>query len=285
MPVPTIELNSGSTIPQVGFGVFEIPHEDTARVLRTAFEAGYRHVDTAQSYLNENEVGQAIRETGLPREDFFVTTKLHIDRLGYDSALRALGESLRRLRMEYVDLFLIHWPMPDEDRYIASWEALQALQASGKTRAIGVSNLRVRHLERLVHRTGIVPDVNQVELHPNLAQAELRAYHRGRRIATVAWRPLAKGLVLADPTIVRLAEKYGKTPAQVALRWQLQLGNVVIPKSVTPSRIAENIDVFDFELSAADMESVGALDGDPNGVPERTTASGLPIWQPSLFPT
>jgi 2,5-diketo-D-gluconate reductase A len=285
MSVPSVKLSSGAEIPQLGFGVFEVPHEDTARVLHTAFEAGYRHIDTAQSYLNENEVGQAVRESGLPREDFFVTTKLHMDRLGYDSALRALGESLRRLRMEYVDLFLIHWPLPDEDRYVASWEALQASQSSGKARAIGVSNLQVRHLERLAHRTGCTPEVNQVELHPTVAQAELRSYHRDHGIATVAWRPIAKGLVLTDSTIVALAQKHEKTPAQVVLRWQLQLGNVVIPKSVTPSRIAENIDVFDFELSDEDMRLVAALDGDQNGVPAHGTAAGIPTWQPSLWRT
>jgi 2,5-diketo-D-gluconate reductase A len=285
MTVPMIRLDEQVSVPQVGVGVFEVPHEDTAKVLLTAFEAGYRHIDTAQSYLNETEVGHAVRDSGLPRESFFVTTKLHMDRLGYDSAMRALGESLRRLRMDYVDLFLIHWPLPDEDRYLSSWEAMQVLKDDGKARVIGVSNLQVVHLERLAQRSSTVPAVNQIELHPNVAQAELRAYHSEHGIVTQAWRPIAKGLVLGDRTLVGLAAKYGKTPAQVVLRWHIQLGNVVIPKTVTPSRLRENIDIFDFEISDADMALIGTLDGDPAGVPARTVEAGIPTWQPSSWRT
>jgi 2,5-diketo-D-gluconate reductase A len=259
--VPNTRLSNGVEIPQFGFGVFQIPPDETAVAVRTAFDAGYRHIDTAQGYRNEEGVGQAIRESGLPRDEVFVTTKLDNGRHGYEEATSALDESLQRLGLDHVDLFLIHWPRPAADRYVETWKALEKLASDGKARAIGVSNFQVPHLERLAAETGTVPAVNQIELHPQFPQAQLRAHHREHAIATEAWSPIAQGGdLLADPRIAGLAEKYGKTPAQIVLRWHIQLGNIVFPKSVTPSRIRENIDVFDVELSADDMATIGELD-------------------------
>jgi len=259
--VPNIRLNNGVTIPQLGFGVFQIPPDRTAEAVRTAFDAGYRHIDTAQGYGNEEGVGQAIRESGLPREEVFVTTKLANDRHGRAEAVAALDESLERLRLDQVDLFLIHWPRPATDRYVETWRSFEKILSDGKARSIGVSNFQVPHLERLAAETGTVPAVNQIELHPLLVQTELRAYDSGHGIATEAWSPLAKGgELLQDERLLALAEKYGKTPAQIVLRWHLQIGNVVIPKSVTPSRVQENIEVFDFELAADDIATIEEFD-------------------------
>jgi 2,5-diketo-D-gluconate reductase A len=259
--VPNIRLNNGVSIPQLGFGVFQIEPERTADAVRAAFDAGYRHIDTAQGYGNEKGVGQAVRESGLARDEVFVTTKLANPRHGYEDAITALDESLERLGLEYVDLYLIHWPRPAADRYVETWRAFEKIASDGKARSIGVSNFQVPHLERLAAETGTVPALNQIELHPLLVQSELRAYHREHGIATEAWSPLAKGGdLLRDERLVALAEKYGKTPAQVVIRWHLQLGNVVIPKSVTPARVQENIDVFDFELDSDDVSAIEELD-------------------------
>jgi 2,5-diketo-D-gluconate reductase A len=259
--VPNIRLNNGVQIPQFGYGVFQIAPDETAGAVRAAFDAGYRHIDTAQGYGNEEGVGQAVRESGLPREEVFVTTKLNNSRHGHDEAITALDESLQKLGLDYVDLYLIHWPRPHADRYVETWRAFEKILSDGKARAIGVSNFQVPHLERLAAETGTVPAVNQIELHPMLPQAQLRAYHRAHGIATEAWSPIGKGGdLLQDERVVALAEKYGRTPAQIVLRWHIQLDNIVFPKSVTPSRIRENIDVFDFELSSDDVATIGELD-------------------------
>ncbi len=262
--VPTVTLNNGVRIPQLGFGVFQVPPPDTAQVVRTALEAGYRSVDTAQMYRNERGVGEAVRTSGLPREELFVTTKLDNGEHGYDQALAAFDASRRVLGLDYVDLFLIHWPLPRRGRYVEAWKAFEKLEADGRVRAIGVSNFQPAHLRRLLDETGTVPALNQIELHPRFPQAGLRDLHREHGIATEAWSPLAQGTLLDDPTITGLAERYGRSPAQVVLRWHLQLGVIAIPKSVTPRRIRENIDLFGFELSAADMAAVSGL-GSPRG--------------------
>lgn len=258
--VPGIRLNDGAIIPQVGFGVFLIPSEDTAQAVRTALETGYRHIDTAQMYGNEKGVGRGIKDSGLPRGDVFVTTKLTNRGHGYDSAMRELDASLQRLGFDYVDLYLIHWPLPHKDRYVETWKAFEKLAADGRARSVGVSNFHRAHLDQLAAETGTVPAVNQIELHPKLQQPGLRHYHREHGIATEAWSPLAQGVVLENETIRSLAEKYRKTPAQVILRWHIQLGNIVIPKSATPSRMRENIEVFDFELDDEDMDRLALLD-------------------------
>jgi 2,5-diketo-D-gluconate reductase A len=259
--VPSVRLNNGVEIPQFGFGVFQITPRTTADAVRAALDADYRHIDTAQMYGNEEGVGRAVADSGLPRDEVFVTTKLDNGRHGHDEAVKALDESLDRLGMEQVDLFLVHWPRPAEDRYVETWQAFEELLADGKTRAIGVSNFTVAHLERLAAETSTVPAVNQIELHPRFGQAELRGYHREHGIATEAWSPIAQGgELLRDERLAALAAKYGKTPAQVVLRWHVQLGNIVFPKSVHPARMRENIDVFDVELSDEDMAAIGELD-------------------------
>jgi len=257
---PSITLNDGTAIPQVGFGVFKVPPEDTQKVVLAALEAGYRHIDTAQMYRNEAGVGAAIRASGIPRDEIYVTTKLNNDMHGYDTALWALDGSLQRLKLSFVDLFLIHWPMPAKQDYVETWTALESLKADGGATSIGVSNFQPAHLNRLLAETGTVPAVNQIELHPNFPQHELRTLHAEHNIATEAWSPLARGALLDDQSVVALAEKYGKTPAQTILRWHIQLGNIVIPKSVTPERIASNIQVFDFELTDQEMASINGLE-------------------------
>jgi len=256
--VPTIALNNGVDIPQLGFGVFLVPPGETEASVTTALETGYRHIDTARIYDNEGEVGAAIAKSGIARDELFVTTKLWNADQGRAAA--AFDASLERLGLDHVDLYLIHWPVPSGDRYVESWKALEEIAASGRARAIGVSNFQIPHLQRLIDETGTVPAVNQVELHPNLVQAELRAFHAEHGIATEAWSPLARGGLLDDPEVGKIAAKHGRTPAQVILRWHLQIGNVVIPKSVTPSRIAENLDVLGFELDADDVAAIEALD-------------------------
>jgi 2,5-diketo-D-gluconate reductase A len=258
--VPTVPLSDGETIPQLGFGVFQVPPEDTAEAVTRALLAGYRHIDTAAGYGNEAGVGQAIHAAGLERNEVFVTTKCANDDHGREQAKHALKASLERLEMEHVDLYLIHWPVPSRDKYVETWQSFIDLQNDGLVRSIGVSNFQPAHLERLIKETGVTPTVNQVELHPRLQQVGLRHEHAELGIVTEAWSPLAQGAVLDDPTITEIAESHGKSPAQVVLRWHLQLGNVVIPKSVTPERIAENFDVFDFTLSVAQMAAIEALD-------------------------
>lgn len=259
-PNPDISLNDGTTIPQLGFGVFQVPDDEVRAVVATAIDAGYRSFDTAAYYRNEVGTGQALAESGVPREDLYVTTKVWNDRQGYDEALRAFDESLANLGLDYIDLFLIHWPAPGADKYVDTWRALEKIKEDGRVRSIGVSNFHVPHLERLFAETGTVPAVNQIELHPNLPQADLRAFHAKHGIATESWSPLAQGGLLDNPTVVAIADRLGRTAAQVVLRWHLDLGVVVIPKSVTPERIRANIDVFGFELTAEDHKALAALD-------------------------
>jgi 2,5-diketo-D-gluconate reductase A len=258
--VPNLPLRDDGEIPQLGFGVFQIPPEDTAEVVTRAFETGYRHIDTAAAYENEAGVGQAVRASGLSREEVFVTTKLANPDQGYESAKRALRASLDKLELGHVDLYLIHWPIPSKDRYLDTWKAFIELQQEGLTRSIGVSNFQPDHLDRIIEETGVSPVINQVELHPYLQQAKLRAAHAERGIVTEAWSPLGQGQVLDDPVLKEIAEAHGKSAGQVVLRWHIQLGNVVFPKSATPERIAENFDIFDFELSDDDMSAIEGID-------------------------
>ncbi|MEU9257647.1 aldo/keto reductase [[Kitasatospora] papulosa] len=258
--VPTVTLNNGVTIPQLGFGVFQVPDDETTAAVTAALEAGYRSIDTAAVYGNETGVGRALAESGLGREELFVTTKLWNADQGYDATLTAFDASLAKLGLDHVDLYLIHWPTPARDLYNDTWRALEKLLAEGRIRAAGVSNFQPAHLRRLREESSLVPAVNQIELHPGLQQRELRSLHAGSGIATEAWSPLAQGALLDDEVLTSLAGRHGRSPAQVVLRWHLQLGNVVIPKSVTPARIRQNIDVFDFELSADDMEAIAGLD-------------------------
>jgi len=264
--VPTIRLNNGVDIPQFGFGVFQVPPDETAETVRAAFDAGYRHIDTAQMYGNEEGVGRALAESGLPRDEVFLTTKLTNDGHGHDAAVRRLDESLQKLGTDHVDLYLIHWPRPGDDRYVDTWRGFEKALSEGKTRSIGVSNFTVEHLQRLAKETGTVPAVNQVELHPRFGQADLRGYHAEHGIATEAWSPIGQGKgLLDDPVLTGLAQKYDRSPAQVVLRWHVQLGNIVFPKSMHAERMRENIDVFDFELAGDDMQEISALDRGAGG--------------------
>ncbi|MFE5833325.1 aldo/keto reductase [Streptomyces sp. NPDC056488] len=258
--VPTVALNDGTKIPQLGFGVFQVPDDETTTAVAHALEAGYRSVDTAAVYGNEAGVGRALAASGIARDELYVTTKLWNADQGYDATLRAFDDSLARLGLDHVDLYLIHWPAPARDLYVDTWRAIGTLVADGRVRTAGVSNFKPAHLERLLDAGGLVPAVNQIELHPGLQQRELRELHAVHGIATEAWSPLAQGAVLADPVVTGIAARHGRSPAQVVLRWHLQLGNVVIPKSVTPARIRENLDVFDFALSAEEMTAMAGLD-------------------------
>ncbi|MBF6171613.1 aldo/keto reductase [Nocardia blacklockiae] len=258
--VPSVILNDGNVIPKLGFGVFQVPEAEAYRTVLAALEAGYRSIDTASAYGNETEVGRAIRESGLPRDEVFVTTKLWNSDQGYDSTLEAFEASMQRLGLDYLDLYLIHWPVASADRYIDTFRAFQALKSQGRVGSIGVSNFNRDHLERVIAETGETPAVNQIELHPSLAQPDLRAFHTERGIATEAWSPLGQGAELKDPTVTEIARELDRTPAQVIIRWHLQLGNVVIPKSVRPARIQENFDVFSFELTTDQMTRITALD-------------------------
>ncbi|MFE6764703.1 aldo/keto reductase [Streptomyces sp. NPDC057689] len=258
--VPHITLNNGVRMPQLGFGVFQVPDDETAAAVGHALDAGYRSIDTAAVYGNERGVGRAIADSGVPREELFVTTKLWNADQGYDQALAAFDASLAELGLDHVDLYLIHWPTPARDLYVETYKALEKILGDGRARAIGVSNFQVPHLRRLMEQTGTVPAVNQVELHPGLQQAELRTFHAEHGIATEAWSPLAQGAVLEDGAITRIAQANGVTPAQVVLRWHLQAGNIVIPKSVTPARIRQNLDVFGFDLTDTDLADIAALD-------------------------
>jgi diketogulonate reductase-like aldo/keto reductase len=258
--VPALRLNNDVQMPSLGFGVYKIPDGEVERAVHTAIEAGYRSIDTATLYHNERGVGAAVRSSGLPREDLFVTTKLWNTEHGYDRALRAFDVSLGRLRLDYVDLYLIHWPVPSEDRYVETWRALEKILADGRARAIGVSNFQIEHLRRLLDETEVVPAVNQVELHPNLQQARLRTFDSDHDIVTESWSPLARGRLLEHEILTTIARKHGKTPAQVVLRWHIEMGLVAIPKSVTPERIRENIDIFDFELDSQDIAGIATLE-------------------------
>lgn len=260
MNIPRLTMNDGRTIPQLGFGVYKVPEDSTESAVSVALQAGYRHIDTAALYRNEREVGSAVAASGIPRDDLFITTKVWNDRHGHDETLRAFDESLDKLGMDYVDLYLIHWPAPRQNLYIETWHALEELRASGRARSIGVSNFTPAHLDRLLASSDVVPAINQVELHPWLQQAELRAFDERHDILTEAWSPLARGRVVDDALFDRLARKHDASPAQVVIRWHLQIGNVVIPKSVTPERIRSNADVFGFELDADDLHAIARLD-------------------------
>ncbi|SDS78277.1 Aldo/keto reductase [Friedmanniella luteola] len=259
--VPTLTMNDGRTIPQLGFGVFQIPQDETETAVTTALEAGYRLIDTAQGYQNEEGVGAALAASDVAREDVFITTKLTNSEQGYDATLKAFDASMEKLRLDVLDLFLIHWPLPMFDLYTDTWKAFVRLQEEGRITSIGVSNFEVEHFEKLAAETGVVPAVNQIELHPQFPQHELRAYHAEHGILTESWGPIGQGKgLLENPHIQAVATKTGKTPAQVVLRWHLQLGLVVIPKSVTPSRIVENIEVFDFTLDDEDLAAIAQVD-------------------------
>lgn len=255
-----IVLNDGNRMPQLGVGVWKVPADDTARAVGAAIAAGYRSVDTAAIYGNEAGVGAAIADSGIPRADFFVTTKLWNSNHGHDAALRAFDDSMARLGLDQLDLYLIHWPVPGQDLFVDSWRALVRLREEGRVRSIGVSNFLAPHLERLIGETGVAPAVNQIELHPRFQQAELRAFHARHGIATESWSPLGRGTAFADPVVAGIAAKHGRTAAQVIIRWHLDLGLIVIPKSVTPAHIRENIAVFDFTLDDADRAAMARLD-------------------------
>ncbi len=262
--VPTLQMNDGHTIPQLGFGVFLVPPEEAADAVSHALRTGYRSIDTAAMYRNEQGVGEAVRASGIPRDELFVTTKVWPSDYGRADTTAALRRSLDRLGDDYVDLYLLHWPAPGQGRYVEAYEALVELRSQGLTRSIGVSNFFEEHLSKVIDATGVVPAVNQVELHPRFEQRKLRAYHEQHGILTEAWSPLGRGAILDDPIVTGIASEVDRTPAQVVLRWHIQLGNVVIPKSVTPARIEQNFDVFDFELSADQIAAIDQLD-DPDG--------------------
>jgi 2,5-diketo-D-gluconate reductase A len=260
--VPSITLNDGRTIPQLGFGVFQIPPSDTARAVRDALEAGYRHIDTAQMYGNEREVGEAIRASGLDRASVYVTSKLNNGRHRPDDARRAFDATLAALGSDSVDLFLIHWPLPTlyDGDYVSTWRTLEEFHRDGRARSIGVSNFQIAHLERLAAETSTVPAVNQIEVHPYFPNDAVRAYGREHGIVTEAWAPLTQGKVLSDPAIARVAATVGRTPSQVVLRWHIQRGDVVFPKTTSPARMRENLDAFDFQLGPSDVAAISALD-------------------------
>lgn len=270
--VPVVKLNNGVEMPQLGFGVFQVPPAETKAAVKTALDTGYRSIDTATAYGNEAAVGEALAESGIARDELFITTKLWNSDQGYDQTLRAFDASLTALGLEQLDLYLIHWPLPARDKYVATWKALEKLYADGLVRAIGVSNFQPAHLRRLLDEGTVVPAVNQVELHPYLVQPEVRAFDAEQGIATEAWSPLAKGGdLLGEPVVTSIASRHGRTPAQVVLRWHLQLGNVVIPKSVTPSRVKENLDVFGFQLTDDEVAALSALDRDGRTGPDPET--------------
>ncbi|HEX5909710.1 MAG TPA: aldo/keto reductase [Thermoleophilaceae bacterium] len=269
--VPAVTLNDGVAIPQLGFGVFQIPPGDTVEATLRAFQTGYRHIDTAAAYQNEAEVGQAFRASGLDRDEVFITTKCFNDSHGYEQAKQAFQSSIDRLELEFVDLYLIHWPVPSQDKYVETWKAFIELKEQGLIRSIGVSNFQPPHLRRIIDETGVTPSVNQVELHPRFQQGGLRREHEDLGVVTEAWSPLAQGAVLDDPVLGAIAEEHGKTTGQVVLRWHVQLGNVVFPKSVTPERIEENFGIFDFHLSEDEMGRIEALDAGERQGPDPDT--------------
>ncbi|WP_027348808.1 aldo/keto reductase [Halotalea alkalilenta] len=259
--IPSITLSDGHSIPQLGLGVWKTPADQTAKTVATAFELGYRHIDTAAIYGNEEGVGQAIAGAGIPREELFITTKLWNEKQGFDSTLAAFDESMGKLGLDYLDLYLIHWPCPANDRFVDTWKAFIRLRDEGRIRSIGVSNFRPEDIERLNAETGVAPVINQIEVHPLLQQNQLREFNRSHNIVTEAWSPLAQGgELLQDEKITAIAARHGKSAAQVILRWHLELGSVIFPKSVTPSRIKENADIFDFSLDADEMKTIATLD-------------------------
>jgi 2,5-diketo-D-gluconate reductase A len=265
--VPNINLNDGNTIPQLGFGVFQIDPGETAEAVTEALRVGYRHIDTAEMYGNEREVGEGLRASGLDRGEVFITSKLNNSFHEPEDARRAFEETLSALDSDYVDLFLIHWPLPTlyGGDFVSTWKTMEEFKGDGRARSIGVSNFQIEHLERLAAETDTVPAVNQIEVHPYFTNDAVRAYGQEHGIATEAWSPIAQGGVLDDPTITAIADKVGKTPAQVVLRWHIQRGDIVFPKSVTPSRMQENFDIFDFEISSSDVEDISELHQDEDG--------------------
>jgi len=275
--VPTIALNNGVEIPQLGFGVFQIKPAETVEATVAALEVGYRHIDTAEMYGNEKEVGEAIRRSGVPREEVFVTSKLNNGFHARDAALKAFDGTLEALGFDYLDLFLVHWPLPGIDvDYVETWKAMEEIYAGGKCRAIGVSNFKQHHLNRLYDETEVRPAANQIEIHPYLAQDDLRAFDTEHQIVTEAWSPIAQGKVLDDPAIVAIAANLGRTPAQVVLRWHIQRGDVVFPKSVNRSRMEENFALFDFELSEGDMATLTGLDRGERTGPDPDSFNYIP---------
>ena len=275
MTASTIELNNGVTIPQVGFGTFQIPPEETQQAVERALEVGYRHLDTAAAYYNEAGVGAAIKATGLPRDEIFVTTKLRNRDQGHDSALQAFEKSRAALGLDVVDLYLVHWPVPSKDQYVETWRAFEKLLADGAVRSIGVSNFLPDHLQKLLAETEVTPVLNQIEVHPTLQQLDVQQASRDAGIAVEAYSPLGQGQDLTDPAVTSVAERLGVTAGQVVLRWHVQQGFIVIPKSVTPERIAANLDLFSFELTDEDMAAISALEsGSRTGADPATAAFG-----------
>lgn len=266
--VPNVTLNNGVEIPQLGFGVFQVKPSETAEVVKAALEVGYRHIDTAQMYGNEAGVAQGIADFGIDPSEVFVTSKINNDSHGYDKAMASFDRTLERLGTKQVDMMLVHWPLPTVGDFVGTWKALEQIYADGRARAIGVSNFKAHHLQRLSEECAIVPAVNQIEAHPYFSQAEMREYDAQHGIATEAWAPIAQGGVLQDPTIAALAEQHGRTPAQVVLRWHIQLGSIVFPKSTHPARMRENFQIFDFELSESDMSTISSLDRDGRTGPD-----------------
>lgn len=272
--IPTITLNNGVEMPQVGFGVFQVPNEETTAAVAAALKAGYRSIDTAAIYGNEEGVGKALAQSGIAREELFITSKIWIEDMGYEQTLEAFEATLQRLGLDYLDLFLIHWPAPEKDLYVETWKALEKLYADKKIRAIGVSNFQPAHLDKLIAAGTIVPAVNQVELHPALQNREVIAANAEHGVVTEAWSPLAQGAMLTEETILAIAEAHKVTAAQVILRWHLQEGRVIIPKSVTESRIIANLDLFGFELTSEELANIDALDRDGRTGPNPDTFNG-----------
>ncbi|MFC4625634.1 aldo/keto reductase [Daeguia caeni] len=260
MAVPTVKLNDGSSIPQLGFGVWQVGNDEAVSAVSEALAVGYRHIDTAAIYGNEEGVGKAIAQSGIPRKDIYLTTKLWNSDQGYDSTLKAFDTSLKKLGTDYVDLYLIHWPLPTRDLFMETWRAFIRLKEQGLVKSIGVSNFRINDLERVITESGVTPVLNQIELHPEFQQDELRIFHGKHHIATEAWSPLGQGKILDNPVLKDIAAVHGKTPAQIVLRWHIETGNIVIPKSVTPSRIRENFDIFDFKLNGTEHDQITKLD-------------------------
>lgn len=271
---PLLKLNDGRSIPQLGLGVWQASNDEAARAVQAALQAGYRHVDTAAIYNNESGVGQGIKAGGIKRDELFITTKVWNDSQGHDSALRAMDQSLRRLGLDYVDLYLIHWPAPRKGLYAETWKALVKLKEQGLAKSIGVSNFTAEHLDKVIKDTGVTPVLNQIELHPRFQQQALRAAHAAKGMLTESWSPLGQGQLLKDATIAAIARKHGRTPAQIIIRWHIENGLVVIPKSVNPARIKENFDVFGFALDAEDVAKIGWLDSGSGRIgPDPMTAA------------
>ncbi len=276
MTVPMMKLNDGKHIPQLGYGVWQVGDDEAVAAVSEALKVGYRHIDTAAIYGNEEGVGKAIRQSGLPRGDIYLTTKLWNKDQGYESTLKAFDASLNKLGLDYVDLYLIHWPMPSKDLFMETWRAFVKLKEEGRAKSIGVSNFRTNDLERLIKESGVSPVLNQIELHPRFQQDELRVFHGKHNIATEAWSPLGQGKILDNPALQAIAARHGKSVAQVILRWHVETGNIVIPKSVTPARIRENFEIFDFKLAGADHDAITKLDSADGRIgPNPGTFSGV----------